>query len=98
MPGPILPISQPVFAEFVRPGSSPSRPGTFQNVLEQAVGSVEQMRGEANQAVQKFLTGQDEELHTAALATQKAELAFELGLQVRNKVVQAYQQIMQMQV
>ena len=47
--------------------------------------------------VQKFLTGENEELHTTILATQKAELAFELGLQVRNKVVDAYQEIMKMQ-
>jgi len=47
--------------------------------------------------VQKFLTGQNEELHTAALAVQKATIEFDLGLQVRNKVVDAYQQVMQMQ-
>jgi flagellar hook-basal body complex protein FliE len=47
--------------------------------------------------VQQFLTGENEELHTTILATQKAELAFELGLQVRNKVVDAYQEIMKMQ-
>ena len=36
-------------------------------------------------------------VHTTVLATQQAELAFELGLQVRNKVVSAYQEIMKMQ-
>jgi flagellar hook-basal body complex protein FliE len=47
--------------------------------------------------VQKFLSGDTDELHTTILATQKAELAFQLGLQVRNKVVDAYQEIMKMQ-
>ena len=41
---------------------------------------------------------QSEELHATALAVQRAELAFDLFLQARNKVVQAYQEIMRMQV
>ena len=66
-------------------------------MLSSAIGSVESLQNNAADSVQKFLTGQNEELHTTILATQKAELAFELGLQVRNKVVDAYQEIMKMQ-
>ena len=44
------------------------------------------------------LTGDGEEVHSVALATQRAELAFEMFIQVRNKVVSAYQSVMQMQV
>ncbi len=58
---------------------------------------MEQTRNEAAQSVENFLSGEGEELHTTVLATQRAELSFELGLQVRNKVVQAYQEIMRMQ-
>jgi flagellar hook-basal body complex protein FliE len=43
------------------------------------------------------LTGQNEELHSAILAVQQASIAFDLGVQVRNKVVDAYQEIMRMQ-
>ncbi|MCL4851471.1 MAG: flagellar hook-basal body complex protein FliE, partial [Bryobacteraceae bacterium] len=43
-------------------------------------------------------SGEAEEVHQAVLATQQAELAFEMFLQVRNKVVQAYQEVMRMQV
>jgi flagellar hook-basal body complex protein FliE len=71
--------------------------GGFASLLEGAIHSVEQPRADANQAIQNLLSG-DEELHTVALATQKAELAFEFGLQVRNKVVSAYQEVMRMQV
>ena len=45
-----------------------------------------------------FLTGGNEELHSVALAAQRASLEFELFLQVRNKVTSAYQEIMRMQV
>lgn len=58
---------------------------------------MEQTRKEAAQSVENFLSGEGEELHTTVLATQRAELSFELGLQVRNKIVQAYQEIMRMQ-
>lgn len=76
------------------PGQAPA--GGFSTVLKEAVGRVEGMRGEAAGAIDRMLSGEGEELHTAVLATQKAELAFELFLQVRNKVVQAYQEIMRM--
>jgi flagellar hook-basal body complex protein FliE len=73
------------------------QPGEFQNTLSSAIDSIESLQNSAASSVQQFLTGQNEELHTTILATQKAELAFELGLQVRNKVVDAYQEIMKMQ-
>jgi flagellar hook-basal body complex protein FliE len=48
--------------------------------------------------VNRFLSGEGEELHKVALATQQADLSFQLFMQVRNKVVTAYNQVMQMQV
>lgn len=76
---------------------TPGQPGEFQQVLTGTINQLESMHNNATTQVQKFLGGQDEDLHTTILATQKAELAFELGLQVRNKVVDAYQEIMKMQ-
>lgn len=99
MPLPISPISAPASVESITrtiqaPGGS--APGEFRGLLEGAISSVEQKSTLATQSVERFLSGEGEELHTAMMATQRAGLAFELGLQVRNKVVQAYQQIMQM--
>jgi flagellar hook-basal body complex protein FliE len=79
------------------PASGASRPGAFQSVLDGAIQTVEGAQADATQTVQKFLSGEGEELHTAVLAVQKAQIAFDLGLQVRNKVVDAYQEIMRMQ-
>jgi flagellar hook-basal body complex protein FliE len=95
-----LPISSisPIGIPQTTPlGGGAGHPGEFQSVLSSAIGSIESLQNNASDSVQKFLTGQNEELHTTVLATQKAELAFELGLQVRNKVVDAYQEIMKMQ-
>jgi flagellar hook-basal body complex protein FliE len=81
----------------LQPLAQAGKPGEFQSVLEGTIQKLESVNNDATDAVQKFLTGENEELHTTVLATQKAEIAFDLGLQVRNKVVSAYQEIMRMQ-
>ena len=90
----ITPIGMPQVSPA---GSAAGQPGEFQSALSSAINSIESLQNKAATSVQQFLTGENEELHTTVLATQKAELAFELGLQVRNKVVDAYQEIMKMQ-
>jgi len=97
MPAPISSIVAQLPAAGVHAPAASSKPGEFRNVLETAIQQVEQFRNDANVKVEKFLSGETEELHSAALAVQKADLAFDLGLQVRNKVVDAYQEIMRMQ-
>lgn len=77
--------------------SSPSS-GSFASALEGAIQSVEQTGQQADTAVQKFLNGEGEELHNVALSVQRASLAFDFGLQVRNKIVSAYQEVMKMQI
>jgi flagellar hook-basal body complex protein FliE len=72
--------------------------GGFQSIFKDAIETVEQQRQDANATVDRFLSGENDELHQAAIATQQAELSFDLVLQVRNKVVQAYQEVMRMQV
>jgi flagellar hook-basal body complex protein FliE len=81
----------------ISPAGASGGSGEFQKVLEGTINTLQGMQNEADTSVQKFLTGENEELHTTVLATQRAEMAFELGLQVRNKVVSAYQEIMKMQ-
>jgi flagellar hook-basal body complex protein FliE len=97
MPTPILPIASTALQPVELPSSTSGRPGEFKNLFESSLGQLEGLRADANQAVETFLSGQGGELHSVVLATQRAELAFELGLQLRNKVVQAYQEVMRMQ-
>jgi len=91
----------------IGPITPPAAPGAtgaggktagFETVFQEAVKTVESLRQAGHTSVEAFLRGENEELHTAALAVQRAELAFELFLQVRNKVVQAYQEVMRMQI
>ena len=76
--------------------SGAGKSANFASLMDSVIQGVEQPRQEANQAVQNLLNG-DGELHTVALATQRADLVFDLGLQVRNKIVAAYQEVMRMQ-
>jgi flagellar hook-basal body complex protein FliE len=71
--------------------------GAFEDVLASTIKQVEGAGQTANASVERFLSGEGEELHTTVLAAQRAELTFDLFLQARNKVVSAYQEIMRMQ-
>src|SRR5438067_16903 len=83
--------------EIIRPAGSASASGDFRSALAGAIDRVEKLQQNASQTVDRYLSGENEELHTAAVATQRAELALDLFLQTRNKVVSAYQEIMRMQ-
>ena len=72
--------------------------GEFQSLFKDAVASVEKFQQNSQAGVEGFLNGESEELHQVVLDAQRAELAFEMFLQVRNKVVQAYQEVMRMQI
>ncbi len=97
MAAPISPISGAGISFPVAPATEARGGGDFQNMLLGAIQGVEAVGQNASSAVSRFLSGEGEELHTTILATQRAELSFELFQQVRNKVVSAYQEIMRMQ-
>ena len=98
MSAPILPSSGATLPQALRPAGQPAGgAGGFQDVLSSAIQRVEAIGQNASLTVERFLAGEGEELHTTILATQQAELSFELFLQARNKVVGAYQEIMRMQ-
>ena len=87
---------------FIKPasGSTAGAGATgvpFAGVLQTMVQQTSALDQEASQAVTGLLNGQGVEIHDAMIATQKANMAFELALQVRNKAVGAYQQMMGMQ-
>lgn len=98
MPITISPHSLPSLDVPASAAPQAAKSGSFRNVLESAIEQVEQSRTHAESMAKGFVAGEGEELHSIALASQRAELEFDLVLQVRNKVVSAYQEIMRMQV
>ena len=72
--------------------------GDFGAVLQDAIQQVSQLQGEASEDVRKVMTGEINDIHSAMIAVQKADVSFQMMLQVRNKIVSAYQEIMKMQI
>ena len=93
---PITPIRTPSTLPALEPAGKP-KGGGFQSALSEAIGRVEQFQQNSQASIEKFLSGEDEEVHKVALATEQSQLAFDLFLQVRNKVISAYQEVMRMQ-
>src|SRR5271165_6512349 len=91
----IRPISPPQ-VEAPSPAGAAGR-GEFKNVLAGAIEEVGKSQNGASQAVQSFLKGEGDDLHTTILAVQRADLEFDMFMQVRNKIVSAYQEVMRMQ-
>src|SRR5579863_1067347 len=98
MPLPITPNHAPAIPAIQPIGAGQqSSPGNFKSVLSDAIGRVEQFQQNSQNAIAKYLSGEDEEVHKVALATENAETSFDLFLAVRNKVIAAYQEVMKMQ-
>jgi flagellar hook-basal body complex protein FliE len=82
----------------------PQNPGTeksgavFGDILKDAISTVNELQKQSDKEIQNLMTGEAQDLHTTVIAMQKADLSFQMMMQVRNKIVQAYQEIMRMQV
>jgi flagellar hook-basal body complex protein FliE len=93
---PVQPLIQAIIAPAVQaPGAASGSP--FGTVFSDAVQQVESFQKNADASINRFLSGEGEEIHKVALAAQQADLSFQLFLQVRNKVVSAYEEVMRMQ-
>ena len=92
-----MPASIPGLASGLDPASAATEAMPFADLMTDAVGEVNKLENTAKTAVQGLMTGTGVDVHQAMIATEKASMAFELSLAVRNKAVQAYQQVMSMQ-
>ncbi|HET6975120.1 MAG TPA: flagellar hook-basal body complex protein FliE [Pyrinomonadaceae bacterium] len=72
--------------------------GSFGSMVKDAVQSVEKSQGTSDRETALAVTGESPDLHRTIIALQTADLTFQFALQVRNKVVGAYEEIMRMQV
>lgn len=71
---------------------------TFTEAIKKAVSEVNNLSNEADKLAVSLASGDVEDVHKAMIAMQKAKLALDFTIQVRNKVIEAYQEIMRMQV
>ncbi|MEW6572610.1 MAG: flagellar hook-basal body complex protein FliE [Bacillota bacterium] len=72
--------------------------GTFGEVLNRMINEVNAAQIKADEVVKGFLTGEVQDLHQVIIAGEEARLMLELAVQVRNKMVEAYQEISRIQI
>ena len=84
-------------SESVRPSSSAASEPGFHDLLHSALDDMQQLEGQAQEKVAGVLSGNGADVHSALIAVEKADLSFQLMMQVRNKIVSAYEEISRMQ-
>jgi len=96
----ILPVSLAAAQSAAAESSSPAAAGGagFPRVLQQALDSAAQSHVAAEAAVQDLALGRTNSLHNVMLQMAQADLSFRLVLEIRNRLTDAYQEIMKMQV
>ncbi len=71
---------------------------SFIELLEESINRTNQLQLEADQLTEDFALGKIEDIHKVTIATEKAQLALNLTISIQNKVVEAYREIMRMQI
>jgi len=88
--GPLRPVP------LTPPGKS-GEPG-FKELLREQIEQVNQLQRDAKEAIEDLAAGRRDDLESVMTATQKADTAFRMLLQVRNKVMDAYEEVKQMRI
>ena len=73
-----------------------NKDGNFQDLLKSLVSNTDQQIKAANKKAEEFAIGKNHNLHEIMIASEKADLSFRFLLQIRNKLLEAYQEIMRM--
>ena len=71
---------------------------SFGEMLKNAISQVDKLHSEADHAVEELAAGKEKNIHRTMIALEKADVSFQLMMQVRNKILAAYEEIMRMQV
>ncbi|MBP8962887.1 MAG: flagellar hook-basal body complex protein FliE, partial [Opitutaceae bacterium] len=79
-------------------GNDATQAGGFSSLFDQLVDTVDTKQSEASQLTRQVLLGQTDQLHQSVIAMQEASVAFSMMVEVRNKLVESYQELMRMPV
>lgn len=86
----LLPATKPEASQGAEPG--------FKEALVKSIKEVNELQQNAHKAMEELATGKTSNIHETMIAIQKAEISFKMMMQVRTKILNAYQEIMRMQV
>ncbi len=90
-------ISNEIVTPLEKTGGS-GKTESFSETLKKQLGEVNELQLAAEKASEELALGEAENIHEVMIQTEEAKLALELTVQVRNKVLEAYQDIMKMQI
>lgn len=93
-----LPNIQPISGGIGDTQKASEAKTSFKDVINDAINKVNDLQIESSNATDDFLTGKSDNIHSVMIAGSKADLALQMTLQVRNKVMDAYKEIMNMQI
>jgi flagellar hook-basal body complex protein FliE len=79
-------------------GAAAPDPAGFDRMLDGLVSTVSAKEAQATDLTRKVLLGESDQIHQSVIAMQEASVAFSLMVEVRNKLVESYQELMRMQV
>jgi len=71
---------------------------SFSTMLQSQIKEVNQLQNEADSSIEQLIVGRSRNLHETMIALEKADISFRLMMEVRNKIIDAYHEIMRMQV
>lgn len=91
-------MGQPGKLQEIGKDNKHSNGPSFADTLTQSLNKVNDLQKEADKAIQDFVSGETRNIHETMIAVSKADLAFRLTMQVRNKIVEAYQEVLRTQV
>ena len=91
---PILPKPQ---KNDVKDADSKQQTGSFSETLNNSMEEVNQLQKEADKAIEALATGETKDISQTMIAIEKANVSFQLMTQVRNRLVEAYQEVLRMQ-
>ena len=90
-------LKQTSLSPLERTNNKLSDQNNFGQFLSDAINQLVQKEQIADQSVMKLASGEDIEIHQVVMAVEEADMTFQMALQIRNKVIEAYQEIMRMQ-
>lgn len=94
-----IPAISPASLSGAKPGGAGTSGGKdFASLIREQLDSVSKAQGEADANVEKLVTGQSQNVTDVFVAARKAEVAFSLMMEIRNKLVDAYQELQNMRV
>ncbi len=71
---------------------------SFADTLKESIANVNELQKDSNEKIQQLATGRTDDIASVMITAEKADIALRTMVQVRNKIIDAYQEIMRMQV